>query len=103
MGSLMHADNRGRWLLVSVGVLAALDGLALVVSSQAAREVAAPFQVAVGGFGLGHSVTPAWSFHDVDPRGTRHPESALYPIVGLPCPDPHLGSALFDAPLDGGR
>jgi len=103
MAALTRADSRGRWLLVSIGALAALDGLALVVSSHGARDAAAPFQVAVGGFGLGHSVTPAWSFHGVDPRGTRLPESALYPIVGLPCPDPHLGSALFDAPLAGGR
>ncbi len=76
-----------RLLLVLAG-LVALDCLILSSGVADTRRRSAALDAAVGGFALGHSVGPAWSFHGFDPRGVRDCESELFPIVGAPCCDP---------------
>jgi hypothetical protein len=93
--------SRGGVLLLAVAGLLALD-ITLLLGMQETREEMGtanpPFQVAVGGLGLGSSVSPAWSFFALDPRTSATCENELFPLPGLPCPNPSHGAALADLP-----
>lgn len=93
--------SRGGLLLLAIASLLATDVTLLlwVQGAHVDTETAnPPFQVAVGGLGLGSSVSPAWSFFALDPRLSATCENELFPIPGLACPNPSHGAALADFP-----
>lgn len=94
-----RSSARGPALLLLVALLAVASAVAQGAAARAGeRGSAVAFQTATGGFGLGSSVSTDWSFFLFDPRFERSCENELWPLPGLPCPNPYHGAALANLP-----
>ena len=85
--------GRGAFALVLGLALLALGAAgALVAEARVERPAVVHLQHALGGFGLGAGVVPAWSFNAFDPRLEPICESSDWPIPGGACYSPdHVG------------
>lgn len=93
------SNGRGPLLLALAAILALGSAAAQLAAVRRPAHPAAPaFQTATGGLGLGSSVSSDWSFHLFDPRVEGSCENELWPLPGLPCPNPCHGAALANLP-----
>lgn len=92
--------SRGATLATAVAALVAASAGALLLAARsdtrdnAAGRTDSSFARATGSLGLGAATSPAWSFFGVDPRTEAFCESELFPLPGLPCPDPTHGTGV---------
>ncbi|NOT02290.1 MAG: hypothetical protein HOP29_16915 [Phycisphaerales bacterium] len=83
----------------TTATLVALDAAWIVFAGGAPRAGGTDaFQQSTCGFGVGASVSPSWCFFTLDPRVERVCENELWPIPGLPCPNPSHGAVIVDLP-----
>ncbi|MBT8484107.1 MAG: hypothetical protein HKO59_12285 [Phycisphaerales bacterium] len=85
---------RGPAFLAIVAGLGVLDAGLLLFA-----PASPPSKPAPGFVGLGPALSPSWSVHAFDPRLSAVCENELWPIPGLPCPNPVHGcrGPQFDA------
>ncbi len=86
---------RGVILLAGTGALVAGAAAGTAWPPATADDA---FQRATGGVGLGPSVSVAQGFFTFDARAESACENELWPIPGLPCPNPGHGTRVADLP-----
>jgi hypothetical protein len=89
----LSAGRRVRVLLGAVGLLWLGAALGLVLGPPEHPSGRA-LQRALGGFGLGSSVTSEWCFVSLDPRIESACPAELRPVPGLYCPTADHGAGL---------
>ncbi|HMB70130.1 MAG TPA: hypothetical protein VKU85_12495 [bacterium] len=91
------SSRRATVLLVALAALLAADAAWWLAEARSSRE-SSPLQAALLGIGRGSAAGVDWSFFSFDPGLEAACENELWPIPGLPCPNPHHGAAAVDPP-----
>jgi hypothetical protein len=73
----------------------ALANAALLFAHSHRAPPSAGLQRATRGVGLGPAASAAWSMHGFDARAAARCEVELWPLPGLPCPDPGHGTTPY--------